>query len=572
MIQTQHSTRFVMTKEEAVSDNGMVATKDRLATEAGLEMLEAGGNAVDAAVAAAFAVGVVEPGSSGLGGGGYLTYQVGDQGGVIGFPMRGPLDARPDMYELTGEPAVGSFGWAGVVNDENLEGYRSIAVPGAVAGLCEAQSRLGRLPLSEVVAPAVRLAREGHAPGWHNLYSMGLHAGKLMRYAELARIFMPDGNMPTGDLVNPPSLRQPELADTLDAIGKGGADAFYRGDIAKAIVSDIRDNGGVLSEEDMARYRPFVWDKGLEFTYRGHTVRVPPYASAGATSAMTLKMLDGFDLRALGHNSPEMLHAYISCARLAYADRFEYFADPDFVDVPWKGLLSDAYTERRRSEIGERAPASFKAGDPWTEEGRRPKEVLPPSRPALDDGTTHLCVIDGEGNAVSLTNTLMSAFGSGIVAKGTGVTMNDGMMWFDPIPGRINSIVPGKSGLNNMTPALVLDGDGVRMAVGASGGRRITNCVTQLIMKVLDFDMGPQAAIDSPRIDCSTPDISLDPRLVSDVVAALEQRGHSLHSMGAGIVETGFASFASPVAIVRDGDRRLRAGADTFHSAHAQGR
>ena len=151
MIQTQQSTRFVMTKEEAVSDNGMVATKDRLATEAGLEMLEAGGNAVDAAVAAAFAVGVVEPGSSGIGGGGYLTYQVGDQGGVIGFPMRGPLDARPDMYELTGEPAVGSFGWAGVVNDENLEGYRSIAI-GAMLALRNKYSHGRRVRMSEQAA------------------------------------------------------------------------------------------------------------------------------------------------------------------------------------------------------------------------------------------------------------------------------------------------------------------------------------------------------------------------------------------------------------------------------------
>ena len=563
VLQTQ-ATRMRMTKEEAFSEKGMVATKDRLATKAGLEMLELGGNAVDAAVAAAFAVGVVEPASSGIGGGGCLVYQIGNQGGVIGFPMKGPVAARPDMYQLTEEPAVGTFGWAGVVNDENLEGYRSIATPGAVAGLCEAHKRLGRLPLAEVVTPAVRLARDGFTPGWHNLYAMSLEAGKLFRYAELRRIFMPDGNMPTGDLLNPPKLRQSDLADTLQAIGREGPDAYYRGDIAKAIVSDIQDNGGILSEKDLAQYRVFMWENGLEFRYRGHTVRVPPYACAGMTSAMTLKLLDGFNVPGMGHNSVDMLHSYISCARLAYADRFRYLADPEFVEVPWEGMPSEEYTQRRRSAIKQHAPRAFEAGDPWVEEGRRPAEVLPASRPALDDGTTHLCVIDRDGNAVSLTNTLMSGFGSGVVPKCTGVTLNNGMMWFDPVPGRVNSIAPGKNGLNNMTPALVMDGNAVRMAVGASGGRRITNCVTQLILKVLDFDMGPQAAIDSPRVDCSNPYTSVGPRLDPEVMSALQSKGHRLQAIEESIVETGFASFASPVAIVRKKERDFRAGVDTF--------
>ena len=275
MIQAQPTSMRIV-KEEALAQRGMVATKDRLATEAGLQILETGGNAVDAAVAACLAVGVVEPGSSGIGGGGYLVYQVDGQGGVIGFPMRGPLAARADMYELTGEPSVGSFGWAGVVNDENLEGYRSIATPGAVAGLCEAHNRFGRVPLKDVVAPAVRLAKQGFAPGWHNLYAMGLLAGKLLRYAELRSVFMPDGDLPAGNVVNPPKLRQPDLADVLETIGREGADAYYRGDIAKAIVSDIQRNEGVLSERDLAQYRPFTWDRGLELGYRGYTVRVPP--------------------------------------------------------------------------------------------------------------------------------------------------------------------------------------------------------------------------------------------------------------------------------------------------------
>jgi gamma-glutamyltranspeptidase/glutathione hydrolase len=549
----------------------MVATKDPLATRAGLEILEAGGNAVDAAVAACFAVGVVEPASSGIGGGGYLVYQVGGRGGVIGFPMRAPLAARPDMYRLTGEAAAGAFGWAGVVDDENLQGYRSIATPGAVAGLCEAHERLGRLPLQDVIGPSVRLARGGFAPSWFNLYSIGLLAGMLFKFAELRRIFMPGDEMPTGDPESPPDLRQPDLADALEAIGREGPEAYYRGDIAKAIVADVREHGGILSEADLAAYRPFSWENGLEFSYRGRVVRVPPFASAGVTSAMTLKLLDGFDVASMGHNSAEMLHTFVSSARLANADRFAYLADPELVDVPWAGLLSDSYTQRRRAAIQRSAPTVYQPGDPWAEEGGRPEEVLPASRPGWDTGTTHLCVIDGEGNAVSLTNTVGGGFGSGVVPRGTGIVMNNGMLWFDTLPGRVNSILPGKLPLNNMTPALVFDRDGVVMAVGASGGRRITNCVTQLIVKVLDFGMGPKAAVDSPRVDCSMPFTSVDPRLDERVRADLEARGHTLNVIDESFVQTGFASFASPIVISRHPGGELTAGVDTFHSAHAAG-
>ena len=182
---TNLASNATFTKSEAVSTNGMVATKDQLSTQAGLDMLKMGGNAIDAGVAACLAVGVVEPESSGIGGGGYMTFQVGDEGGVIGFPMKGPLSGKPDLYELTGEASVGSFGWAGVKNDENIHGYKSIAVPGCVAGLLEAHSRFGKLPLSEVVAPATKIARDGFHPGWFTLYKFGSLSSMLLRYPEL---------------------------------------------------------------------------------------------------------------------------------------------------------------------------------------------------------------------------------------------------------------------------------------------------------------------------------------------------------------------------------------------------
>ncbi len=560
-----------ISKAEARAEIAMVATKDPHATEAGLELLRAGGNAVDAAIAACFASGVVEPNSATIGGGGYIVYQMGNEGGVIGGHMPAPASAEPDMFKLTGKSATGPFGWAEVEGDVNIQGALSINVPGVVAAMCEAHRLFGRVPLTEVVAPAVELARDGFTPGWHNLYAFGLLSDMLHRYSELGRIFMPGGSMPAGDNSRPGILRQPDLADTMETIGSEGAAAFYRGDVARAIVEGVRAEGGVLTLEDLAAYRPFVWEGGMEIDYRGRKVRVPPHATAGATTAMTLKLLAGFGLPAMGHNSVESLHTFISAARMAYADRYAYLSDPATVDVPWKGLLSDAYADRRRAEIGVLAPQVWAAGDPWVDEGRRPERAYPPSAPALDDGTTHLCVIDEEGNAVSFTNTVGSGFGSGIVPLGTGVVMNNGMMWFDPIPGRINSVLPGRWPLNNATPALVLSRDGSCIAVGVTGGRRITNAVSQLVSNMVDFGMGPQQAIDAPRVDCSTPRTSVPVQLDADVRQGLQELGHQLTVMGPEYAITGFANFGSPVAIMRPPTGDITAGVDTFHAAYAEG-
>ena len=580
---------FSSRKREARGERAMVATKHRLASAAALELLRAGGNVIDAAVAAAFAVGVVEPAASGLGGGGYLVYQLGERGGVFGFPMRAPLAATPDLYRLTGAPAVGAFGWPGVEDDANLEGARSIAVPGAAAGLTAAHRALGRLPLEEVVAPAVELARGGFAPEFYDLMAFAGQLGKLTRYPELRRVFLPAGELPAGVLIpgpgyrrgepvraEPAKLRQPDLADTLEAIGAAGADGFYRGAVAKRLVEAVRGAGGLLSHADLEGYRPFHWHAGsadgapLEVRYRTLRVRAAPFASGGITSAMTLQLLDRTDLAACGHDSAEALHRYVCAARLAWADRFAFLADPESAAAPWRGLTSPAYAARRWDTVGGKAPRRFKPGDPWREEGRRAPRRPPGSAPAYQDGTTHLCVLDAAGNAVSLTNTLMAGFGSGVLAPGTGVILNNGMMWFDPVPGHVNSIAPRKLPLNNMSPLLVLDERGARLAVGASGGRRITNCVTSLVVKMIDFGLGPQQAIDAPRLDCSTPLTALDGRIAEEVIDELRARRHYVAAIDPRYATEGLSPFASPVAVTRGG-AVLRGGADTFHSAHAAG-
>ncbi len=564
------NTEFFLTKTEATSNGGMIATKHKLATEAGLSILRLGGNAVDAGIAACFAVGVVEPESSGIGGGGYMVFQVGQNGGVIGFPMRGPLSANEDMFTLSGEESTGSFGWAGVQGDENIHGYKSIAIPGCVAGLMEAHRRYGTVPIRDILAPAIELARKGFSPDWFTLYKLGSLSEMILRYSELKRTFMQNNALPYGSIESAFILKQPELADALDNIGKYENEGFYRSDLTKMIVDDVQSNGGIISMDDFKQYKAFYWDKGLEFSYRNKNVRVPPMASAGITTAMTLKILEGYDLQNMGHNSTQSLHAYISAAKLAYADRFEYIADPEHADVPWKGLISESYAMRRRQEIGLQAPEKYKPGNPWKEEGRESRSILTGSRPSPDTGTTHLAVIDKDGNAVSITNTIMSGFGSGIIPKNSGVIMNNGMMWYDPVPGRVNSISSGKYPLNNMSPALVIGNQGVEIAVGASGGRRITNCVSSLLVNMIDFEMGPQQAIDVPRVDCSSETIDVDTNLNNDVIAELKTKGHKIRVLGQEYSQTGLAKFASPVAI-RKNENLFTGGVDTFHSAHAAG-
>ena len=220
--------------------------------------------------------------------------------------------------------------------------------------------------------------------------------------------------------------------------------------------------------------------------------------------------------------------------------------------------------------IGDNAISNYEPGNPWIEEGRDPKFTMEGSNPSPDNGTTHLCVIDREGNAVSITNTIMSGFGSGIVPKGTGIVMNNGMMWYDPVPGRVNSVAPGKYPLNNMTPALVLGSEGVEIVAGASGGRRITNCVSSLLIKMIDFDMNPQEAIDSPRIDCSSSTTDVPPELDKKVIEDLRGKGHEIRILDEGFWQTGSSKFASPAAILKK-NGLLYGGVDTFHTANAEG-
>ena len=555
--------RIRISKTEAVSRQGMVASKHREASSVGVAMLKSGGNAVDAAVATALAVGVVEPWSSGIGGGGYAVVAHAGAVQVIAFPMQAAGLATPERYPLDGRGRVGGFLWDGVVGDRNYHGYDSMAVPGAVAGLSLLLAEHGSMPWKEVVQPAVDLARNGYDITWHDSFVMGQNAAAAQRSGELGRIFYPDGVLPPSEHFAAPRLRQPDLAETLEVLAREGPDAFYRGDIAKTVIEDSRANGGLLRLEDLGGYHARI-AKPITAVYRGRTVCVPGPGCAGPTTVETLNIFRHVDPARLGHASNERLHAFMWASRLAQADRFAFMSDPQRAPAPWSGLISPEYAAHRYKDIDPaRAPTDLAPGDAWVyaHEDRKLE------REKIESSTTHLCTADSNGTFVSLTNTLGGSWGSEVVPRGTGIVWNDGMYWFDPVPGRPNSVAPHTFGLNNMSPAIVLDGGQPVLAVGASGGRRITNCVCQLVSHIFDHDMGIQAAIEAPRVDASTPWVTVDGRFGESVLSALRSRGWD-----ARVPPTpGNSALASPTGILVGEDGVLHGGVDTFHSAEAHG-
>jgi gamma-glutamyltranspeptidase/glutathione hydrolase len=550
-------------KSEAQGSRGMVATKHPEASAIGVDVLKAGGNAVDAAVAAAFAVGVAEPWSSGIGGGGYAVVAGQSGADVIAFPMQSPALAKPERYPLDGREPIGSFLWPGVVDDANLIGWSAMAIPGAVAGLELLHQRHGSLPWRDLVEPAAKLARDGSFLTWFDILQMGRHAAAGHRHTELGRIFYNDGGPPQAEVAAHAFLFQPELADSLDAIAYGGSEAFYCGDVAHAIAADCIANGGTIRREDLAQYRALVMDP-LATTYRDVTVITPGPGGAGPTTIETLNIFEKAYQGPSAATDSARIHRFLWSSRLAQADRFTHMGDQASVGMSLTDLTSKAHAHERAGIVDpERAPRPDGPADPWAYMAAD-REL---ERQKGDTSTTHLCTADSDGTFVSLTNTLGGAWGSEIVPRGSGIVWNNGMWWFDPSPGRSNSLRPRAFGLNNMTPAVVTRNGHPLLALGASGGRRITNCVSQLISHVVDHDMGAQEAIESPRVDASTPWITVDGRLGKGAIDDLTAWGWDVRIPP--VPEQ--SAFASPVAILASADGSLRGGVDTFHSAEARG-
>ena len=580
---TQQS-RWFPQKEEVVAEHGMVVSKHPRAAEAGLEMLKHGGNAIDAAVATGFAISVVEPMMSCTAGVGFMNLHLAQQGQnvVVEYPPRAPKAATPDMYRLTGQPGAGISVYE-VENDENIEGYRSIAVPGTVAGLCLAHARYGTLPLEQVMEPAIAYAAEGFDVSWYLALCISNSMRGFQRFPGSAAIFLPDGLPPTSSPQPPDTLVQRDLAEVLRLIAKHGAAGFYRGDVAEAVSADMRANNGLITQDDLASYEAIVREP-RRITYGDYDVFAAALPHGGSTMLQTLHILSQLDLHDLRHNSPAYLHRFIEVARHAFADRYYHLGDNDVVDVPIDGILSRDYAAALAAQID---PSTTHFGhveatepwahystralhDPWAYEGRpMPSAPAAPSFAAEGDCTTHFGVVDKDRNMVSCTQTAVGLFGSRVVTPGLGLLWNNGMIWFNPKPGTANSIASWKRPLTNMAPLVAVQAGKPVLSIGAPGGRRIINCNAQVFLNVAQFGMGMQEAIAQPRVDVSAQQVVVDSRMAPATIDALAAMGHHLTVVDETAAD---AHFATPLGILVDHERgTLHSGVDVFRIAEARG-
>ncbi|HET8626237.1 MAG TPA: gamma-glutamyltransferase, partial [Thermomicrobiales bacterium] len=442
-----------------------------------------------------------------------------------------------------------------------------------VRGLALALERHGTISLAEALAPAIRFAEEGVEVLWQVALRIAMGMRELSRFPASAAVFLPGGFPPRPWTGGTPADRlvQADLARTLRRIAAEGPDAFSEGETARTIARAMREHNGLITEEDLARYRPTVHEGGLATDYRGYRIVGVPGACGSVTLQQGLTILAGYDLGALGRDSVAATHLQAEAFRLAFADRYRYVADPRQVSVPWTGLLSPAYAAERRSLIDpERAAPAVEPGDPWRFDGGAPAPAGGEVREGSPhSSTTTLAVVDRDRNVVSLTQTLVNAFGCGVVVPGTGVLLNNAMSWFDPRPGQPNSAAPGKRGLNNMNPIVVLRDGRPVLAAGAVGGRKIIQAVAQVVSNVLDFGLGMQDAVAAPRIDCSGPAVQVDSRYPASLPDGLAALGHRVQ-----VLEESFHAyhFATPLGILIDpATGRLHGGVDPFRLSEAAG-
>jgi len=462
---------------------GVVAAQHRAAAEAGAAVLAAGGDAVDAAVATSFALGVVEPWMSGVAAGGCMViWRAGERRArAVNFGMRSPRNLNPAHYPLTGEGInTDLFGWPSVLEDRNVQGATSVAVPGVVAGMALAHGEYGRLAWRELVEPAVALARKGLLCDWYSGLVTASNAKALAADPDAAAMFLDEGKWPilgawTGGPVR--RLDQSRLADSLSQIALNGAGAFYGGDLGRMLAADVIAKGGFLSEHDLADYRA-EWVDPLRLEHAGGVIWAVPGLTGGPTFARALGALDFASDREFSPHSRPVEPAHYQAIAAALKEAFA----------------------ARLAEMGDH------------ESGKAP------------GSTTHFSVVDRHGNICSVTQTLLSIFGARVVSPSTGVLLNNGIMWFDPVPGKPNSLAPGKRCLANYCPVIGADRQQRMFALGASGGRKILGAVLQLATFMSRFGMNLEEAFHQPRIDVSGhPIISADPTLGEATLTALSE-------------------------------------------------
>ena len=510
----------------AYSRNGMVVTSQVDSTLSGVEMLAAGGNAIDAAVAAAFAVGVTQPFSTGIGGGAFILIRLAN-GEVVAIDGRetAPGAADRDMYVRPG-----------VAEDASAYGALAVGTPGMVAGLALTLERYGTMTLAEVMAPAIRLARNGFAISAYHVDMMAWKRPRLEgRFPETLRIHYP----PAGVALEPGwRLVQTDLARTLEQIAEYGPRAFYEGKIAKAIATSVQEGGGLITLEDLRTYTPRIRE-ALRGSYRGYDIySFPPPSSGGVALIEALNILEGIDLASFGPGSSASIHRIVEAMKFAFADRAAHLGDADFVEVPVATLTDKDYAAELRARIN---PPWWRRA-PWRwSEAESALTLEGPGLPQNDSGTAHLSVTDAAGNAVAITGTINTLYGSGITVPGTGIVLNNEMDDFAKAPyepnsyglidtlGR-NAIAPYKRPLSSMTPTIVARNGRTVLVTGSPGGPRIISTVLLTIVNVLDYGMDVEKAVSAPRVHHQwVPDaLDVEAAIPDDVVEALRARGHNV--------------------------------------------
>ncbi|MCW4049922.1 MAG: gamma-glutamyltransferase [Candidatus Bathyarchaeota archaeon] len=509
--------RYLKTiKQEAVGSKGMVVTNHPLASSAGVETLAKGGNAFDAAVASLFALTVVEPMMVSMSGAGFFVYRNGKSGIISTLDnyavapkaatetMFTPVkDRKPDQYIFE------------TISRKNMIGHLSVATPGTLKGWEHVQKKQGKLTLPEVMSPAIRLARDGYRATAFLSYIVKNAEKDLALYEDTANTFLPRGKpLNPGDHV-----KMPEYADTLEKVSKKGSDYLYKGELGKAIIDDMEENDGILTMKDLADYE-LTMNPPVSGTYRDrYTIySMAPGSSGGTHIIQMLNILERFNVRDLGFGSADHIHLFTETLKIAFADRQEYMGDPRRVPVPVEGLTSKEYAAERAHEISEKAQI-FSNGDPtvYQNEGQN---------------TTHLSVMDVEGNIVAATQTLNTAFGSTVTVPGTGMLLNNCMRLFDPRPGQANSVAGGKRMLSSMSPTIVLRDEKPFLCLGTPGGIKIFPAICQALVNIIDYDMTNQQAVEAPRVWTmgipGTPEerLHMEAEFNEAVFEELRNRGH----------------------------------------------
>jgi gamma-glutamyltranspeptidase/glutathione hydrolase len=509
--------------------HAMVASVHELASRAGVETMKSGGNAIDAAVAVGFALAVVHPQAGNIGGGGFMLIRTADGAAhFIDYREKAPAAATADMYL----DAQGN-----VIPKASLVGYKAAGVPGSVAGLAYAQKKYGKLSLAQVMAPAIKLARDGYPLAWED--ARDFEDEDLARFPASRHTFQRDGNFyKQGEL-----FRQPELAHTLERIARN-PDDFYHGDMAREIAADVAKGGGLITSADLAAYEVKEREP-IRGTYRGYDIlSAPPPSSGGVALVEILNILEGYDLAKTGNRSAETIHLTAEAFRRAFFDRAEFLGDPDFAKIPVAQLIDKRYAAGWRETVSlTRASVSKDLRRPEIfNELERYAQQHPQTMGAVrePENTTHYSVVDPEGAAVAVTATLNDSFGSRVTVGGLGFLLNDEMDDFASkqgvpnvyglIQGPANSIGPGKRPLSAMTPTIVTKDDKLFLVLGSPGGPTIITTVANILMGVVDFGMDIQEAVNAPRFHHQwLPDsILLEDRISPDTQALLHNRGHNL--------------------------------------------